>query len=548
MPGWLKTPIAFFLLVCALSLGLRCIHFTRVDIWQDEANEVFISEGTWGETMERIRRSEMRPPLRYFFLKLWLLGGSGTHYLRIPSLLFSALATGLFYLAARSRFEEKSARISALLMACASFPISSAHFCRSYSLDLFVTVVAVHAYLKHVDRADLTHRIYFIAASVVAAYTTYFFDFVLLLFVVREWVSLKNARERWKEVATTLGLIGVLTSPLILLAPEQIQNARANAWHASGADVGQFVTYFQVLTAGRIKNWDFTSLQNFCSILFLGLSLVGARQICTGKEGLLGWLSGQKFFLLWFLCPVVLIFLFSLLSIGLFTIRTMIIYSPGFYMLAGLGIAQIKSRHSQVLAVVVFCGLNVYSFTLSADLRYITNGSRKAADYISTHLEKGEWVVHSTHFTYFPFRLYQPNLPNRIHQKSVPWHWGASQIPAEHLKPELADARSLPGIWYVRKMNDYKEEYEDWKLQVQDLVRPWKYDDALTGAFIADHRLRSGNLILTHYQPRYMKGSPSSLNEHIRAELKGLQRLYTYDDQRILKGLTEAGAFESIPQ
>ncbi|MDP7129865.1 MAG: glycosyltransferase family 39 protein [Planctomycetota bacterium] len=543
MPPWLKTPLAFFVLACALSLGLRCIQFTRVDIWQDEANEVFISEGTWGETVERIRQSEMRPPLRYFFLKLWLLGGNGTHYLRLPSLLFSVLATGMFYLAARMRFEEDTARIASVLMACASFPISSAHFCRSYSMDLFVTVVAVHAFLKHVDRADLLHRIYLIAASVVAAYTTYFFDFVLLLFVVRELLNLRGAPESWKEIAAALVPIGVLTSPLLFLAPEQIQNARANAWHSSGADAGQFVTYFQVLTAGRIKNWDFTPLQNLTSLIFIGLALVGARRVCTEKEGASGWLSGQKFFFLWFAVPVGIIFLFSLFSIGLFTIRTMIIFSPAFYLLAGLGIVQFKSLRIQIIPVIFLCGINIYSFTDSADLRYITNGSRKAAEYITAHIGEDEWVVHHTHFSYFPFRLYQPGLSNRIHQESVPWHWGAAQVPADHFVPTLTSARALPGIWYVRKMNDYKEKYEDWKLQLEDLVRPWNHNDEITGAFIAGQRLRSGNLVLTHYTPRFMKGK-TPLEKHIIAELRALQKLYTFEDPRILKGLEEAGAFE----
>jgi hypothetical protein len=97
-------------------------------------------------------------------------------------------------------------------------------------------------------------------------------------------------------------------------------------------------------------------------------------------------------------------------------------------------------------------------------------------------------------------------------------------------------------------MNSYKEKYEDWKAQVEDLVRPWKHNDEITGAFIADRRLRSGNLILTHYQPRFMKGAPLPENEHIITELKELQRLYTYEDSRILRCLAEADASKSVPQ
>jgi len=536
MPLSPKSPRLFVLCVLALALGLRLVHFTRVDLWQDEANEVFICEGTWAETLSRVRASEMRPPVRYFFLKLWLLGGRGTSYLRLPSLAFSVLAVALLYLVARRRFEEEPARIATMLMACASFAISSAHFCRSYSLDLFVTLLAVHAFHRYEDRGSRSDRAYAIAAITLAAYTSYFFHFVLLVMALFRLNSVRRAKSRWNEFLRLFVPVGVLAIPLLFLALEQLGNARANRWHAGGLELRQFLGYFRVLAAGRIKNWDFSRLQDFATLLCVVLAGTGCWRIVKGDRDTVGDARKGWFAPAWFLIPVCLISLFSLASIGLFTVRTMIVFMPAYYLLIAAGIRGIDSRPGRALAVLLLCGINLYSFYTSGDLRYLTNGSRKASAALAEVTEPDELIVHASHFTYFPMRFYAPRLSHRILHERVPWNWGASQVPLEHLWPDLVPARNKGGFWLVRKHNHYEEDYQHWRSQIAELASPWESGPTgVTRAFVADDRLPMGNLILTHYSVQTIDEPIPPAKNRIRQELESLRQSYLdwyhYEDQ-----------------
>ena len=511
-----------------LACGVRLIHWTRVDIWQDEANEIFIAEGTFGETLERIRQSEMRPPLRYYFLKVWLYGGRGTHYLRLPSLIFSIASVGLLYLAARIRFGEEVSVTAALLMAVISFPVSSAHFCRSYSMDAFVSVLAVHAFLCHLERRSSLHRIYFASAVLLAVYTTYFFDFILAVMLVEHVRTLRRGQLERSELWRIYLPIAILSIPLLLLAPEQLKNARAHRWHAAGADFYQLLEYFVVLGAGRIKNWDFSSLQNFVAILALFFAAVGSRNIVKSDDDVV---KGKDagLYLWWFAGPVAVIFLVSLFLIGLFTIRTMIVFAPAYYVLTAAGIRSLSSGAGRAAIVAFVAGANVYSFSTSGDLRYITNGSHKAGEFLAERLESGERVIHAEHFTYFPLRFYAPQQEHRILQSEVPWHWGRGQVPEEHLLRNLETARSLPGFWFVQKRNQYsmfadvEADYQNWLRQMAEFSAGWPAGDKRHGEFRADAQFLIANLCLTHYTPVLKEGALTNMDvkERLKARLRG---------------------------
>jgi hypothetical protein len=537
-PAWL-----FVLAVGALALGLRLFRFMEPDIWQDEANEIFICEGTWGETLSRIEMSEMRPPVRYVFLKLWLLGGRGTHYLRLPSLVLSVASVFLLYLIVRRALSEETARLAALLMACASFPISSAHFCRSYSTDAFVTLLAVHAFLRHEDLRSVGNRLYAIFAVVLAVYTSYFFDFVLAVMLLFSLVPALRHGGKWRDFLTLYVPVGLLTCPLLLLAPEQWSHAKANQWHAGGADMMHLLGYFRVLGAGRIKNWDFAPQQDFAALLCVLLAAAGAWSVWkTGKHGN-GPSRSALFLVGWFFLPVTVIYLVSQMSLGLFTIEVMIVYAPAYYALVAAGIRRIESNPGRILVVLLFGVLSLYSFGTTRDLRYLTNGSCRAAETLREVIEPDEWVVHASHFSYFPMRFYGPELSHTIFQETVPWNWGASQVLPGQLLTGLERVRERPGFWLVRKRNHYREDYDHWLAQIRELAASWTRDGE-TCHFVASNPEVIGELILTHYSRQTARQPEPPLSQRVQRELQNLRRVYQerygYGDEWVQRALQES--------
>lgn len=531
MPHLLRSPILRLIALLLIAAGVRLIHFTKADLWQDEVNEVFIAEGSFEETLTRIRESEMRPPLRYYVLKVWLWGGRDTHYLRLPSLLFSVAAVGMLYLAARKRLSEEVAMTAAALMAAASFPVSSAQFCRSYSQDLFMATLAGHAFFCHEDRQTWLTRLYYVLAALLCIYTSYFIGLVLAVFLAAHLWAWRSGRMKWQELACLYSPVALLSLPLVPLMLEQMKNARANQWHAAGADIYQLLEYFTVLGAGRIKNWDFNSRQYFVALLCLFFAVLGGRALL--REGSTASKPGRRpwVFVVWFAAPVMLIFLFSLKSIGLFTIRTMIVYAPAYYVMVAAGLMALTGPWVRLAVLGVLCVLNVREFSASGDLRYLTNGSSKAADFLQREAAQGEQVIHAEHFTYFPLRFYAPELQHRIFQKEVPWNWGRGQVPKEHLVQSLEKARKLPGFWFVRKRHFYsmfaseEDDYQHWLRQLVELSSPWLTGkEGEYGFFQAERSMLSGNVCLTHYISEIREGPTPDIQQRLKESLLRIQK------------------------
>jgi hypothetical protein len=500
-PAWLRTPMAFFWASCALALGLRLFAYWGVDIWQDEANEVFIVEGSWAEAWERMRMSEMRPPLRYVFLKLWLLGGAGAEYLRFPSLVFSSLSVGLLYLGARRLLREDVARWGAVLMAVASFPLSSAYFSRSYAMDMFVTVVAFHAFARLTTDGSRSNRVYYVAALTLTLYTSYFAALVPLLMGAWHLVEVTRRKLDARSLLTLYAPVLVLGAPLLVLLVEQWTQVRTHQWHGEGPGPVVLHLYFDVLASGRIKNWSLTPERALVGVVCWGIAAIGAWQVLR-QDSFVASRAEARVVALWFLIPPFAIFCFSLFSIGVFTIRVMLVYAPAYYLLLAAGLVGFRKPALSAAFVACFAAVNLYVFHTTDDLRYITNGSAEVARRIQDDPRSDQKVVHAQHFTYFPIRLYAPNLDQQILQSEVPWNWGAAQIPREDLSTRFSPIRGEEGFWFVQQRNRYKQDRRRWLEQLRTLTSSWLGPDGQRYSFVRDDRILTEAVALTHYVRR----------------------------------------------
>lgn len=542
--SWLRSPNAFFWFVCALGLVLRLIGFLDVDLWQDEANEVFLSEGSFVEVWDRLRSSEMRPPIRYFFLNLWLHGGRGTEYLRLPSLLFSTLSVGVLYLGARRLLREDVARWGAVLMAVASFPISSAHFCRSYAMDLFVCVLAFHAFARVATATRWSERVYFVMAVTLAIYTSYFAALVCVSMAFVHGLAVCRGNLSSRSFVALYAPIAVLSAPLLPLVFEQWSNAETHRWHAGGSSWLVAELYFNALGAGRIKDWTVSPQQFWLALSCIALAALGSWEIAKRDSSVASAPAG-RIVPLWFFAPTAGLFIVSQVSIGLFTIRTMLVYAPAYYLLIAAGLSRIGRPMVTGSFAALFAAINLYAFHTTHDLRHITNGSQQIARHIESSAQAGEKVIHAQHFTYFPMRLYAPTLDHLIWQPAVPWNWGGAQVPREHLSWQFGAIRKLDGFWFVRKRDHYHEQRTRWLEQLRTITSPWQGPDGLRHRFEADSRILGDGVVLVHYKRIEDPGQQQRGAYHLRLELE--RQL----DDRIYRSVADAAwleqALKSLP-
>lgn len=526
-----SSPSVFLCAITVLALGLRLIDFTAVDLWQDEANEVFLVKGGFWDTLERIRRSEMRPPLRFYFLELWQLGGWGTHYLRLPSLMMSVAAVGLLYVGLRCLIREEVARMGAFLMAGASFPLSSAHFCRSYAMDLFVTTLAFHAFALFAAAPSKRRAIYYALAITIAGWTSYFAGLLLALMAVLHLLAVRRGELSVRDLAGLYAIPALAMAPLLVLMAEQWSNARANAWHSGGSDGWLLGVYLQVLAAGRIKNWtDFDLGQRLTALACLPLVALGARDLWARRSPLVLRSPASRLVPLWFLAPSIGLFVFSLFSIGVFTIRTMLVYAPAFYALLAAGLFRLPGVWLRGAAALIFVAVNVHGFATTEDLRYITQGSHAAAEALRDRDAEGEPIVHAQHFSWFPMHLYAPELDQWILQGRVPWNWGGAQVPADRLRTDLSSVHTLPAFWFVQKRGHYHHPQPRWLGQLEAIATPWTDASGARWSFVSTERQLFEGVVLTRYERKASDASERKV-DILRRELERLRADEVYADE-----------------
>lgn len=121
----------------ALAAALCLTGLTARSIWIDEAVAVQIAR-TPG--LEVLMSDGGNMAAYYLFLRAWLLLGDGMWMVRLPSVLFSAVGLGLFYLLARRWFDRPVALTAAALLAVNSSFVYYSQEARSYTMELMLVV------------------------------------------------------------------------------------------------------------------------------------------------------------------------------------------------------------------------------------------------------------------------------------------------------------------------------------------------------------------------------------------------------------------------
>lgn len=447
------------LLAAALLLPLVIAgsRLTAVDLWQDEANEIIIAEGGHTNTFDLLRRSEMRPPVRFYLLKAWLAVSRADLWLRGLSLFCLLAAVPLVWGIGRRLLGTRAAAFGTFLFAGAAYPLSTAWFVRSYSLDLLVALLAVWSGLRFRARPDGWRAACLAAACLVAAYTTYFALPVLGLLLAALALDAYRRRRGWRPLLLACGGIVLGYAPWLPVILAQHQNARLHAWQAYRPPLSAFAEAFVAYGLGRVKNWDLSgTLQIAVTLVLLGLAAWGWR---CGRQR-------SNLLAVWFLVPIILLFLVSQLGPNLFIIRVMVGYVPPLYLLAGAGLAALPGRRLAVTLAAMLVALNVFYLASTDDLRSLTQGMRSATAHLQAAAARSGWpVVHGDQFTYFPFTVYGGG-PSTIFGDTVPWNWGATQVPPGVLQNDLhfldAAGRHAEGFYLVEKDSHYKERFDRW--------------------------------------------------------------------------------------
>ncbi|GER88367.1 hypothetical protein KDW_25290 [Dictyobacter vulcani] len=378
--GITATPATWLIciLLALLSFILNMLYLGRASIWFDEAFSVELARQPLPVLWRTIFGPEPNMELYYLLLHFWLrlTGWSGflpvEWVVRFPSVLCSALSTGLLFLLARRYLGTLVAAVAAVLYATNYLQLVYAQQTRAYALQLLLLMLSWFTLLLAMQKVSHEKRwwISYVLVTTLAIYTHLFSLFVIfaqfialagLLVLPTEWRL--QIRSRMPAYLLSLVVVALASIPMFL---ESLHGSKTGWLFIP--HLHELLSLFTIISGSNNRYLFVVGGSILMGILVMCLATwihftaarlrsAGQRRPVIQKAELLSQLWPFVWILLcWFVVPIVVSYLVSQGSLRLFSTRYLVVVVPPFCLLAVLGIVIWQWRVLQVLMICLLLG------------------------------------------------------------------------------------------------------------------------------------------------------------------------------------------------
>jgi len=384
-------------LILVLGLILRFVVINQ-SFWLDEAiGALVVKNQTFWQILTEFPKYDFHPPLYYLTLKLWSsLFGYSEIALRTPSVLFGIGTLYLVYKIGKI-FNERVGLIASILLATSQFHIYYSQEARMYSMAAFLAALAFYFFIKENWK-------YFSLATFGLVFTDYMPVFLLPVFWLIGVVS-KKSKDWWKKLALShlpLIILGILWLPIFLAQSQggKLLLEALPAWAkiAGGATPKQVGLVWAKFVLGRIS--FFNKAFYYLSLLIVSLPF--------GFLLIKAWSRRKKLvpILLWFIVPLILGFLVSILFPA-FTYFRFLFVIPAFYLLLAWGSIHVHPTTRTIL-VVLLLSVNIFTWLLYVfDENQKREAWRQAVGFVESRAKQEEMVVFNSTEPFAPYQWYE---------------------------------------------------------------------------------------------------------------------------------------------
>lgn len=156
-----------------VALAFRLIGLGGSSMWLDEILETLMARGSMRELFSALLHDKVHPPLEPLVSWLLLTLGQGELARRIASAVFGAAAIALFGRFVARRFGVATAALSTLFLASSPILVRYAHELRPYALALLLSVWALDAADRWIEKGAARFPLELVAAAGLASITHY---------------------------------------------------------------------------------------------------------------------------------------------------------------------------------------------------------------------------------------------------------------------------------------------------------------------------------------------------------------------------------------
>jgi mannosyltransferase len=390
--------------ICVLTGILGAFRVGAKSIWTDEAFSRAMA-GLDLSTMGRVfTHAEAFNGLYYMLLHVWLLGGDGETWLRLPSVIFGVLSAWVLFALNRRLFGLDVALCGAALLAVNAFFVYYEQDARPYSLAVFLVVLATYLFVRALEDPSIWRWLGYGGVGALAIYAHLFSAFVIGAHLSS--LLIRRPRPKLRTLAVGFGLIAVLVAPLltVVLATDPLEREFIEPVH-----LGSFRWLFVNLTGGGglATASSFILLLAYLGVCCLGLlwMLRAVRSPASDRAPNGAWSFGLM--LLWFGVPIIGSFAVSLLRSPIFYPRYLIVALPPLVTIASIGISGLRHRSLQLAAVAAIVVLSLPSLQsyYRSDFKEAEDW-RRAVAYVAEGAQPGDGVVFLSRYGRRPFEYY----------------------------------------------------------------------------------------------------------------------------------------------
>ncbi len=332
-----------------------------------------------------VLRKNVHMPLYFYFMHYWLrLFGTSEWVLRLPSVVFGALAVILIFFLGSELFNPLVGFVSSLLIAFMPEQIHYSQQARMYPLLALLAIASTYAItLTRKYSSSRLPYILFAVLSVAGLYTHYEYVFFLAAQSIYIWVASPLGRQKKVFWLVTEGAIVAAFAPWLVIGLAQSRTSQEIIAWARGPLSPEMVIAEVASKLTRLMSVPEAPLGWVSVVAAYGLLVWGLISLRTERPKL--WLLG-----LWTVLPIAgILFLDRLLgtrAIGI--MRYWIIVAPAVYLLIAVGVQNLNNRAAQVLLVTVLCGFLFSTAMLTArgQLRAKPDRHKEMAQFIDSQV------------------------------------------------------------------------------------------------------------------------------------------------------------------
>jgi mannosyltransferase len=392
-------------LITIAAAVLRFHNIVAKSFWLDEGISVQIARLPWPQFFSELRHLEANMALYYLLLHFWLALGSTEGLIRALSVLFSLATLPVLYALGARLFGRGAGLLAAWLLAVNAFHIRYAQEARSYSLLVFLAVVATWLLVRNLQEPSLACWWGYALTCALAAYS-HFFGVLIVPAHVLSLAFLPREDVPWKDFLRSLAKFSGLVLPLAIFL---LETKTKLSWLPKPG-VGTVVRFFFMMAGNdgvRLLMFDGAAL---------GLALVGGWHAWR-KSGrsLDAW--GYVLVFSWLFVPVGITLIGSLVS-PMFFGRFLIPCLPALILIVSAGISRLRPQALGWLLCLMVSAASLWGANsyYRQDFDLDRENWRQATSFVLDHAQPGDDIFFYAGAGRIPFEYYRS-----LRNPAPPW-------------------------------------------------------------------------------------------------------------------------------